>query len=65
MDMCVKGWRRGKGSWTTTSRWGEVRTSSLPDSVAEGAATLTASLKCCRYGNMRRLDESMCVKTEP
>lgn len=43
MDMCVKGWRRGEGSWRTTRRWEEVRTSSLPDGDAGGAATLAAS----------------------
>lgn len=62
--MCVKGWRRGEGSWRTTRRWEEVRTSSLPDSDAGRAATLAASMECCRYGNMRRVDENMYVRIE-
>lgn len=65
--MCVKGWRRGAGSWRTVRGWwwwggGEVRTSSLPDSAAGRAATLAASLEWCRYGNMRRVDEKTCMR---
>lgn len=41
---------------------GGVRTSSLPDSAAGRAATLAASLEWCRYGNMRRVDEKMCMR---
>lgn len=64
VDMCVKGWRRGAGSWRTTRRREEVRTSSLPDRDAGGAATVAASPECCRYGNMRRADENIYVRTE-
>lgn len=62
--MCVKGWRRGEGSWRTKRGWEEVRTSSLPDSDAGRAATLASSLECCRYGNMRRVDENINVRIE-
>lgn len=52
----------GRGIMEDGERGGGVRTSSLPDSTAGRAATLAASLEWCRYGNMRGVDEKMCMR---